>query len=114
MTAYLRDAQRAHDAALVAATEAKEAAARAYEARDEATRALTEARTALEIARLFPDGPPLKVGDRVEARDGFAAGVVTGLHVATGRVGVHWQPGDVIASVAADDGSAYPLKVVTS
>lgn len=111
MTAYLRDAQRAHDEALAAATAAKDAAARAYVERDAATRALSEAREALAIARLFPDGPPLKIGDRVEARDGFAAGTVGGFRVASGRVGRHWQPGDVIATVTTDDGSAYPLRL---
>lgn len=112
MTAYLRDAQRAHDEALAAATAAKDAAARAYAERDETTAALTAARQSLAIARLFPEGPPLRVGDRVEARDGFAAGVVIGTRLAaTVRGGRHHRPEDLVATVRGDDGSLYPLKV---
>lgn len=114
MTAYLRDAQRAHEAAAAELAAARDAAAVAYERREQARNAYEIARRALDIARLFPNGAPLKVGDRVEASGGFAAGVIIGVYLGARGVGQHRRPEDLVATVRGDDGTLYPVKAARS
>lgn len=115
MTNYLRDAQRAHEAAAAELAAAREAAVVAYERRAAALDALAAARQTLEIARLFPSGPPFVTGDRVAASPGFPAGVIIGVHLGpVGRVGQHRSPEQYVATVRGDDGSLYPVKAARS
>ena len=110
MTAYLRDARRAVEAAEREHREATDAAREAYERRKKSRKALTDARTALEIARLFPDGPPLRVGQRVPARPGYGPGTIVDVYLANLSPGAHRDPGDLTATVQTDDGLLYPMK----
>lgn len=110
MTAYLRDARRAVEAAEREHRDAVDAAFTAYERREATRKALTDARTALEIARLFPDGPPLRVGQRVPARPGYGPGVIVDVYLANLSHGQHRQPDDLTATVQTEDGHLYPMK----
>lgn len=110
MTAYLRDARRAVEAAEREHREATDAAREAYERREKSRKALTDARTALEIARLFPDGPPLRVGQRVAARPGYGPGTIVDVYLGNRAHGVRPSPDDLTATVQTDEGYLYPMK----
>lgn len=110
MTAYLQDARRALEAAEAEHLAARDAAAAAYERRNEAQRALLKARDALAIARLFPDGAPLKIGDRVPAQCGYGPGEIVDVYLANRDPRSAGKPDDLTATVRCDDGALYPVK----
>jgi hypothetical protein len=111
MTADLQAARQGYERAIAAHAEATRAAVAAYDARVEARQALAAARMALDLARLFPgDGPPLKIGDVVAAREGFAEGRVVAVRFGTRAHGAPRRADDLVATVETVDGIVYAVK----